>query len=177
MHLGGAQHKNHPFGRFFQGLQKGVKRLASDLMRFVNDEYFIAVAGGPVTNVIAQFAHFIDTAIGGGIDFNNIGRAPERCLNATGAAPTRIGRGPIHAIEAAGQNTRYGRLAGTTLPSEDITMRDPLLRDSVFERGANVLLPDQLRKRLRAVFPRDNLVHEGRGRRLCQTPGDPRHTS
>jgi hypothetical protein len=55
-------------------------------------------------------------------------------------------------------------------------VRDAPLRDGVFERGADVLLADQLRKRLRPVFPGDDLVHERIRRKLCQTPGDPRHT-
>jgi hypothetical protein len=39
-----------------------------------------------------------------------------------------------------------------------------------------VFLTDQLGKRLRPVFARDDLIHGRRKRRLCQTPGDPRHT-
>ena len=39
-------------------------------------------------------------------------------------------------------------------------MCDPLILDRVRERFLNVLLPDQLAKRLRTVLPRNNLIHE-----------------
>ena len=51
---------------------------------------------------------------------------------------------------------------GSALAGKDITMSDALLRNGVLERGADMLLADQLRKGLRPVFPGDNLVHEGR---------------
>ena len=45
-------------------------------------------------------------------------------------------------------------------PGKDVAVRDALLRDRVFERGFDVLLADQLRKRLRPVFAGDDLIHE-----------------
>ena len=92
--------------------------------------------------------------------------------------------GPLDAVQAAGQNARDGGFAGAALAGEDIAVRDPLLRDRVLEGGPDVLLADQLREGLRPVLSGDDLVHEiasdrmacANGR-ICQTPGDPRHTS
>ena len=85
--------------------------------------------------------------------------------------PQGVGGGPLIAVQAARQNARDGGLAGAALAGKNVAVRDPLLRDRVFERGADVLLADQLRKRLRPVFPGDDLVHEERGWRVMPDPG------
>lgn len=42
----GAEDEDGPLGRLFQGLQEGVEGLVRDLVGFVNDEDFVAVADG-----------------------------------------------------------------------------------------------------------------------------------
>ena len=76
--FGGAQHEDHPLGRFFQRLQQRVEGFVGDLMRFVNDEDFVAVARRTIAHVLAQFAHFVDAAIGGRVDFDDIQRRCRR---------------------------------------------------------------------------------------------------
>ena len=88
------------------------------------------------------------------------------------------GGGPLNAVQAAGQNAGHRGLAGAALAGENVAVGDPPLRDRVLERGLDVFLADQFRKRLRPVFPGDDLIHARRVEGgLCQTPGDPRHTS
>ena len=70
--LGGAQDEHHPLGRLFQRLQQRVEGFVGDLVRFVDDEDFVAVARGAVAHVLAQLAHFIDAAIGGRVDLDHV---------------------------------------------------------------------------------------------------------
>ena len=41
-------------------------------MGFVDDEDFVAVARRAEADVLAQLAHFVDAAVGGGVDFNDV---------------------------------------------------------------------------------------------------------
>ena len=58
--------------RLFDGLEQRVEGLVGDLVGFVDDEDLVAVARGLVADVFAQFAHFVDAAIGGGVDFDDV---------------------------------------------------------------------------------------------------------
>ena len=175
MSFSGAQDEHGPLGRLFQSFQQRVEGFAGNLMRFVDDEDFIAIARRPVAHVFAQLAHFIDAAIRCRIDLDDIGRIAARDFQATGAHPAGRRRRTIDAIQAASQNAGDRGFTGPALARKDVAMRDALLRDGVFKRSANVLLADQLRKRLRPVFPGDDLVHgkisEYRPQRGMPDPG------
>ena len=58
--------------RLLEGLQQRVEGLAGDLVRFVDDEDLVAVARGPVADVLAQLAHLVDAAVGGRVDFDHV---------------------------------------------------------------------------------------------------------
>ncbi len=182
-----TENKDDPLGRLFERLEERVESLVRNLMGFVDDENFVAVAGRAEANVLAQFAHFVDAAIGGRVDFDDVHRAALRDLEAAGAlAAGRNGR-TFGAIQAARENTGDRGFAGSALAGEDVTVRDAPLGNGVFDRRANVFLADQFGERLRTILAGDYLVRLGGGGgrrrgghrvlRICQTPGDPRHTS
>jgi hypothetical protein len=119
----------------------------------------VPVARRLIAHVLAQLAHFVDAAIGGGVDFDHVHGAPGRDFLAARADPAGHIRGAVHAVEAAGQDARHGGLAGSALPREDVAVRDAILRDGVLERGLDVLLIHHVGERLGPVFPGDDLVH------------------
>ena len=129
-------------------------------MDLVDDEYFVAVASGPLADIFPQFPHFVDSAIRRRVDLDHVHRTAGRNLLAarTFAAGVRGRSGD--AVQAAGDDAGYGRLSRASLPGEDIPVRDPVLRDGVFKRGADVLLADEFAKLGRPVFPRNDLIHE-----------------
>ena len=86
----GAEHENGPGRRLFDGLQQRVEGFVGDLVRFVDDEDFVAVARRLIAHVLAQFAHFVDAAIGGGVDFDHVHRPARRDLPATRAHPAGL---------------------------------------------------------------------------------------
>ncbi len=58
------------------------------------------------------------------------------------------------AIQRHSENARDGRLADATMAAEDITMRNALLLDGIFQGTGHVFLPNHLRKTLRPVLAR-----------------------
>ena len=154
----GAEDKDGPFGRLFQRFQQRVEGLVGDLMRFVDDENLVAVPRRAKTDALAQLAHLIDTAVGGGVDFNNVHRATGRDLQATRTDAARGGRWPINAVQTARHDASDGGFPGPALPAENVAVGDPALVNRVIQRGLDVCLTHQLRKRLGSVFPRDDLI-------------------
>ena len=144
-------------------------------MGFVDDENLIAVARGTEADALAQLAHFVDAAIGRRVDLDDVHRRAAGNFEATGALAAGRGRGSLFAVQTARKNAGDRGLAGAALAGKNIAVGDALLGDGVFERGLDVFLADELVKCLRPVLARDDLIH-GKRLRICQTPGDPRHT-
>src|SRR5258707_11849316 len=55
----------------------------------IYDEYLVFVAGRLVADVFAQLAHFVDSAVGGGVDFDDVDRAPGRSEEHTSELQSR----------------------------------------------------------------------------------------
>ena len=90
--------------------------------------------------------------------------------------PQGVAVGPLIAIQAARQNARDGGFAGAALAGKDVAVGDAVLRDGVFERGLDVFLVDQSAKDC-GRYLRAMTWYMGRDvRKICQAPGDPRHT-
>src|SRR5581483_82452 len=172
--LGGAKDEDRPWRRLLDRLEERIEGFVGDLVRFVDDEDLVAVAGGLVANVFAQLAHLVDAAVGGGVDLDDVGGVAAGDLAAAGAFAARRRSRAVDAVQAAGEDAGDGRFAGAALAGEDVPMRDAVLRDGVLERGLDVLLVDHVAKRLGPIFAGDYLVHGAGG--SCQAPGNPRHT-
>ena len=122
--FGGAEDEDRPLGRLFEGLQQRVEGFVGDLVRFVDDEDLVAVARRPVADVLAQLAHFVDAAIGGRVDFDDVRRVAGGDFQAAGAHAAGLGGGSLDAVQAARENARDGGLAGAALSGEDVAVRD-----------------------------------------------------
>ena len=143
-------------------------------MGFVDDENLIAVARRLVADVLAQFPHVIDAAVGSRIDLDHIHRAAARHFPATGANAAGFRGGPLDAVQAARQDAGDSGLSGAALAGKNVPVRDPVLGNGIFQRDLDVFLIDHVVEGLRPVLAGDYLVH-GVGK--CQAPGNPRHTN
>ena len=114
----GAENKHRPLRRLLDGLKQRVKSFAGDLVRFVDNENFVAVARRLIAHVLAQLAHFIDAAIRRRIDFDNVRRTSRGDFETAGADATRLIGGTLHAVQAACQNTRGGGLPVPRCPEK-----------------------------------------------------------
>ena len=72
--------------------------------------------------------------------------------------PQGVDVGP--SIQAARQNARYRCFARAALARKDVAVRQTSASDGVGQRFLNVFLPEKISKRLRTVFPSDDLIHE-----------------
>ena len=97
--LRGGEHEDDVVGRLFQSLQQRVESGVGDLVSFVEDVDFEAVAGGLVARAFAEFANFVDAAVGGGVDFNDI----------DGVAGTNLGAGFADAAGLGGRRSLWNR--------------------------------------------------------------------
>ena len=70
--------ENHFVGRLFERLEKRVGGFVGEHVGFVEDDDFVASAGGRVTHHVAQLANLVDAAIGGGVDFDHVERIARR---------------------------------------------------------------------------------------------------
>ena len=59
-------------GRFFQRLEKRVEGGIGDLVRFIEDVDLETVAGRTIPGGLAEFTDFIDTAVGGSVDLDDV---------------------------------------------------------------------------------------------------------
>ena len=159
MNFGRTQNEHHPLGRLLQRLQQRVEGIVRNLVRLVHDEDFVTVARRAVADILPQFAHLIDAAIGRRVNLDHVHTVACRHFQATGANSARIRRGAVHAIQAAGHNSRHGSLARAALAAEYVAVRNPPLRDRVLQRRPDMFLTYQFGKGCGTVFSGDNLIH------------------
>ena len=169
------KNKHGPLGRLFNRLQQRVECFVGNLVRFVDDENFVAIARRLIPHVFAQFAHLIDAAIRRRIDFDYVHSPARRNFHAARAHAARLIGRTLLAVQAQRHNTRRRRLPRPALPGKNIAVRNTVLRNRIPQRGLDVVLIQDIVKRLRPVFSCDDLIHGGTGE-LCQAPGNPRHT-
>jgi hypothetical protein len=70
--LRGRQHEDDVIGRLFQRFEQGVESGVGDLVSFVENVNLETVAGGAIARGLAEFADFVDAAVGGGVDFDDV---------------------------------------------------------------------------------------------------------
>ena len=141
----------------------GVEGGIGNLVRFIEDVDLEAVARRTVAGPLAQLANFVDAAVGGRVNLNNINRVAGTDFRARIAYATgfrhRLIRGT--AIQRHGQNPSHGGLADATMSAEDVPVSAASLGDGVLESTGDVLLSDDLGELLRTVLTRqDGVAHE-----------------
>src|SRR5205085_10263408 len=82
----------------------------------------------------------------------------------------------LEAVECPGENPRRRRLPGAARAGEEVGMADAVFAHGVLQRGRDVFLPDELRKKLRPVLAvqavrRHALTLPARHRRTCPASG------
>ncbi len=174
LRLGGRHHEDNMVGRLLQCFQKRIERSIGDLVRLVQNVDFVAVARRAVPGSVAQFADFIDAAVGRGIDFDHVDGVALADLQAGVAGQAWLGRGPLRganetpAIQRGRKDTRDGRLADATMAAEDVAVRNAVLLQRILQRAGDVVLAHDIAEAERAVFAGKDLVGH---RPLVYRPG------
>ena len=149
------EHELHVRRRLLHELEERVEALRRHHVRLIEDEDLVAVARRRVHGALAQIAGVIDTVVAGRVDLHDVQRAGAAVgqVAAALALPARGGRGPLRAVEAAGQDPGGRRLAAAAGAGEQEGMVDAPGIDRGGQRGGHMLLSDDLCEGFRTVAP------------------------
>ena len=76
------------------------------------------------------------------------------------ARAIRVGRRPLHAEQRLCEKARGRGLARSAWTAEQVSVRHLVLPDRIFQRALNGLLPDDVFKHLRTIFPIQRKFHD-----------------
>ena len=127
-------------------------------MSFIENYDFVARGGGRVADHLAQFTNLIDTAIGGGVDFEDVERSAGGDFFAGVTGIIGLGGGTFGAVESFRENASSRRFADTANAGENVGVRDAIGCDGVGECFRDVLLADHVGEGLGPVFSRDDFI-------------------
>ena len=157
--IGGGEHEHHVLGRFLERLQQRGFRAAAEHVHLVEDVHLLRAAGAEVGDALEQVAHLVDLAARRGVDLDHVERAALGDGDAALALAARIAVvAAIGAVQRLRQQAGGGGLAGAAGSGEEVRMPDPAVAHGVAQRGAHVLLADQLGEALRPVLAVERLI-------------------
>src|SRR5579863_2909951 len=151
-------------GRLFKRLEERVEGGVGDLVGLIEDVDLETVARGAVAGGFAKIADLVDTAVGSGIDFDDIHGVSSADLGAGFADAAGLGNRMVlgAAVQSHCQDAGDGGLADASVSAEDVPVGGASLLDGVLEGAGDVLLSDDLGELLRTVFASQNgVTHEG----------------
>ena len=155
LRIGRGEHEHDVLGRFFERLQHGVRRGRRQHVDLVEDVDLAAARRAHAdVHVRDQVAHRVDTVVRRGVELDEVVEGSARDRRAVLAFATRLAVGAeIEAVQGTGEDAGGRGLAGAARPREQIGVADPVLFDSVAQRGGDVFLADELAELLRPVLP------------------------
>ena len=156
--LGGRQHESHAGRRLLEELQQRVERLARQALRLVDDVDLLAARHRRGGRLLAQVAGVVDPAVRGGVDLDDVDVGALADRDALVADAARLGRGALLAVDHLGQDARGRGLARSARAAEQERVGQPALADRARERAHDVILAEELGRRLRPVAPVERLV-------------------
>ncbi len=152
MDISRAENKLPVGGWFFQGPEQGVKGLGGEHMNFINDEDFIRSIHGRVFYDFPQIPDFLDSPVGGTINFQyvqipSVGNFLASIAGVTGY--TIFGLGAVQGFgnNACGRGFPYAPGA-----REHVPLSDPILFKGIGQRPGDVILSHHILKGLGAPF-------------------------
>src|SRR3984893_14328926 len=110
------------FRRFFESFEERVESGVGDLVRLVENVNLEAVASGPITGPLAEFADFVDAAVGGRVDFDYIDGVTGANFSTGFADAARLRNRSVFrtAVQRHGQNSGDRRLADAAVAAKDV---------------------------------------------------------
>ena len=142
--LGGSQNEDGMGWRLLQGLEQGVERGRSEHMNLVYHVDLVAAFGGNETDLLSQLADLVDSAVGCGVDLDQI----QCAALIDGLTHGAFAAGPLglvgEAVHGLGQDARHAGLAGASRPGEEVGVAHPIPEHSVPQGADHMILADQL---------------------------------
>jgi hypothetical protein len=151
--LGGREDELEVFRRLLDDLEQRVEAGRRDHVGLVDDVDLVATARGPEEGLLPQVTGVVHTTVGRGVDLDDVdgtGAVAREVLAGLALAAGR-GRGPLLAVQTAGQDARARGLSAASRPAEQVRVIDPVVPQRLLQRVGDMFLPDDLGERLRAI--------------------------
>ena len=158
MRLGGREHEPDTRRRLFEDLQQSVERLARQPLGLVDDVDLLSPVGGSGRRLLPEFPGILHAAVTGRIDLEDVEMMAVADGHALVADATRLGRGPLLAVDHLREDPRGGGLSRSARTAEEECVREAVLADRAGEGANHVVLPEHLLRVLRTVAPVERLV-------------------
>ena len=141
------------WGRLLDQLEQRVERSRRDHVGLVDDVDLVATADGGEERAFPQVTRLVDVAVRGGVDLDDVDAAgPAAGEVATALAlAAGVGHRRLFAVQRAGQDAGAGGLAAAARPGEEVGVVDAVAGECVPQRLGDVVLADDLGKRLGPV--------------------------
>ncbi len=151
--LRGREDELEVLRRLLDHLQQGVEPRRCDHVRLVDDVDLVTTGRGPEERLLPQVTGVVHATVRSGVDLDHIDRSRPvaREVPARLALPAGRGRGPLLAVQAAGEDARAGRLAAASRTAEQVRVIDPVVPQGLLQRVSDMLLTDDLGERLGAI--------------------------
>jgi hypothetical protein len=145
-------------GRFFERLQQRVERFLRELVDLVDDVNLEPRSARPHVDILPQLANVVDVSVARPVDFDHIHVVAGGDRLADVADVARLGRRAVLAIKGFSEDSSGRGFSDPPSAGEQIGMTDAVRLNCASEPAADVLLADQLRKRLRPISPSDDHI-------------------
>ncbi|MGX1270974.1 hypothetical protein RKD18_004168 [Streptomyces phaeoluteigriseus] len=151
--LGGGEDELQVLRRLLDDLEQRVETGRRDHVGLVDDVDLVTAARRPEEGLFPQVTGVVHTTVRSGVDLDDVDgtRAGARQVLTGLALPAGGGGGALLAVQAAGQDARAGRLATSAGTAEQVRVIDPVVPQRLLQRVGDMLLPDDLGERLRAI--------------------------
>ena len=128
--FGGGQDEDDVTGGLLQGLEQSVGRRRREHVDLV-DDVDLPAARRAQSGVGHQFAHGVDTVVGGGVQLVDVERRPPGDLDTGVADPAGFSALGRRAVEGLGQDAGRRCLARAPGATEQVGVADPVVADGV----------------------------------------------
>ncbi|MCO4699785.1 hypothetical protein LRR80_05886 [Streptomyces sp. RO-S4] len=151
--LGGREDELQMLRRLLDDLEQRVETGRRDHVGLVDDVDLVAAGRGPEERLLPQVTGVVHTTVRSGVDLDDVDRsgAVAREVLARLALTARRRCGPLLAVQTPGEDAGAGRLAAAAGPAEQVRVIDPVVPQRLLQRVGDMLLPDDLGERLRAI--------------------------
>ena len=157
MGFGRRQDKDNVRRRLFQRLEQGIGCFFGKHVDFVDNVDFIAGLVGSVVDFLPEVSNFINAAVAGGVNLDNVQGGPLGYGLAQGAGIAGFTLAVIKAVHRLGQDTSGTGLTGAPGTAEKVGMRNMAAAQSVQQRLGDLYLADDISQGLGAPSAIKNL--------------------
>ena len=144
--------------RLLEDLQQRVERLTGKALGLVDDVDLLAALHRRRRRLLAELSRIFDPTVRRCVDLHHVQMRALADGHALIAPPARLGRRPGGAVDHLGEDPRGGRLAGPARPAEQERVVQAAVPDGARERAYDMVLTEDLGRRLWPIPPVERLV-------------------